>query len=370
MREVNEAILAAWGRVGPTLSEGELVRRLERRNLASFQRPVRAACFALRASDTRLTEPGAVRRDWVLSKKRDRRRKEGFEDREFVITAADVRRLCSPVVIPRYATLEEMAYLMGMHAYTLRLSMQRTMLFSADVRDNPAGRGWTLYRARHPFTIDPNFFHIRRKWDLDPHLEHLGPSDVWNIDLVGALSRLPEGFRQRIRMVCQKDAWGRKYAMFPCPGCRVVSRRLLFPNAIVPLIPGDVGVPKSIAASAFMPQFMCEWCHRVVELQKDWEGWNRVVSQLSSFRLYGHEVKMPAALVEEWSADRRRFRKSKLTKIVALYQDGVTQKEIAKLMGVSVAHVNVQLHRARIVYGLTRVHNNRRATVKLKREIN
>jgi hypothetical protein len=57
MDDVSQAILNAWAKIWPQLKADphQLLRRLQRRQSASLQRPLRHYCIALRASDRRIT---------------------------------------------------------------------------------------------------------------------------------------------------------------------------------------------------------------------------------------------------------------------------------------------------------------------------
>src|SRR5438105_3972856 len=62
MSDLDDNLLAAWNRIRPKLLSDptELSRRLARRRTPTLQRPPRAMCLAVRASDTRINPASAI----------------------------------------------------------------------------------------------------------------------------------------------------------------------------------------------------------------------------------------------------------------------------------------------------------------------
>src|SRR5438094_5431076 len=104
-----QAIAEAWQRVKPLVEKDpdELARRLARRRLAVMQRPPRAWCLAVRASDTRINpataacvpEEAAYPRS-ALGTRFEPEYSE-YGPHEVTLTAELVRRLVRPYYIPK-----------------------------------------------------------------------------------------------------------------------------------------------------------------------------------------------------------------------------------------------------------------------------
>src|SRR3954469_10282581 len=103
MDDVELAILDAWQRVKPRLlrDPSELARRLARRNRALLQRPPRAWCLAVRASDRRLNEAIAAIVPGHATNHHSPEHPGQLLKHEVTITTATLRKLCKPVTIDR-----------------------------------------------------------------------------------------------------------------------------------------------------------------------------------------------------------------------------------------------------------------------------
>src|SRR4051794_11274892 len=103
MDDVELAILNAWQAVKPRLlgDPGELARRLARRNSVSLQRPPRAWCLAVRASDTRLNEAIAAIVPGHATNLHSTEHPSQLLEHEVTLTAHTLRKLCNRVTIDR-----------------------------------------------------------------------------------------------------------------------------------------------------------------------------------------------------------------------------------------------------------------------------
>src|SRR4051794_6359441 len=98
MDALSTAILDAWALHGKRILSDplEVEKRLARRRLKTFQKPLRSWCVAIRANDTRITPMTQILTSHHAA---DVRHRENFARHDVPITAGTVKRLGRPVVI-------------------------------------------------------------------------------------------------------------------------------------------------------------------------------------------------------------------------------------------------------------------------------
>src|SRR5947207_1462852 len=118
MNEVARLVLEAWEKLGPKILSDphELAKRLARRRMAIINRPVRAWCLAIRASDTRITPA-----HWVISPEHAMdldHPAHPYEpiEHEVIIRPHALRKFCRPVRTDSWGQrVEEVAKQLGAH---------------------------------------------------------------------------------------------------------------------------------------------------------------------------------------------------------------------------------------------------------------
>src|SRR5437016_5866444 len=101
MSDLDDALLAAWEKIRAKLLSDptELARRLARRRRAVLQRPPRAMCLAVRASDTRITPAMAIIVPEHAVQLNSREHLDRLQQHEVTLDALLLHRLCRPVYI-------------------------------------------------------------------------------------------------------------------------------------------------------------------------------------------------------------------------------------------------------------------------------
>lgn len=348
MDELDHHLLMAWNRVYERCRADpvEARRRYDRTGVGSvLDRPARAWCVAVRASDTRLLgEPG--RAGPVDSCAR--------VAHEIELTGADLRRLGGPVWLRHPGLpLMDAAARLGRHHEAMRdwlpVRVGRTL---AEKRAVAAGSGfgqrrWAVYedaatgwgvqyvpcRAAgrragmevpvvwHDGPLNPGAFRCR------PPFRHWG--SLWMTMAEG----IPSGFGQVLERVPVFHPYGGGPARFRgwcwrCPGlygkaCGRLVRHLYAPLPVW-TVGRMLGVEEGLAVAGLAERWRpgvddrlagtrrlaCERCWRIKRLTfSNATGWNELVSYLSGGLLYGREVERPVDFAyERLRAYRKRRR--------------------------------------------------------------
>src|SRR3954470_4949648 len=125
MESIAELILEAWERVYPKLLADpiERARRIARRRLAVLNRPPRAWCLAIRASDTRLPGWADCRPGHALRLNHPDHPYR-YDEHEVTLTARALRELCRPVrIAPPGEPLTDVAAKLGCSPPSLHYAM-------------------------------------------------------------------------------------------------------------------------------------------------------------------------------------------------------------------------------------------------------
>lgn len=308
MDSVESALLIAWEKVYRRLliDSDERDRRLARRRSRLLQRPPRAWCLALRASDTRIHPGSALITPEFAAY-------PGSPDRlithEVALTAPLIRNLHEPVRLPPGEDMQYAAKQLGVHLETLRYSM-RTGRFHVVYYKGLEGR-----RGKPVPTLQPR----RRMFLPSTGVCADAPDPVWGTICQQLAHMLPDTFEQTLtRTPLFRDYPSRTGTTtrrfrgwrWICPSCHKPVRTVLLP--LPPLsLPEYYGQPFPYAPRPSTAQgerhhssfdipddppafFACTRCHHIRYFTRtSRDGWNQFVAYASAGLLYGHEVPMP-----------------------------------------------------------------------------
>jgi hypothetical protein len=311
-----EIIYDAWQTcVKPLIDKDpdELARRLARRRSKLMQRPPRAWCLAVRASDRRINPATAiiVPEDAAYPPSTRGYELEVYREHEVTLDARLLRQLVRPIFIPKPGIEQaELARMMGCSYSNLRAAIRCGAFRVHHVRG--LGGKWgppvpVLYTDR---PIDPS----RQLWN------HADP--LWGTTWKYLCDRVPDDLCQtitRVPLVIDKGDGprttrrhrpeGPQFAgwQWICPGCRKTCRTILYPLPPVygiklldrDLHPRDANDPDALPEP--MRTFACAPCHNVLHFARlNRFNWNHLISHLSGGMMYGREVPRPT-----WYVQRR-----------------------------------------------------------------
>jgi len=364
MDGVIDAIFAAWKRIGPTVESNpiELARRLARRRVGIMQRPPRAWCVAVRASDTRIN-PGTVNCWPEIAAYPKSCLGKGVQPQygrhEVTLTSALLRRLAQPYYIPWPGiSVSELAEKLGCYPGTLTPAV-KSGKFTVEPRRGVYGR-----RERRVFT--------RRQLSAGRRL-WLSDNPLWGTEYTWLNTRVPDGIEQTIERVpsfWRRRAKGKRRGLMEevfsgwhwiCPGCAEPRRTLFFPLPRVYAYkllkreapPGEIdGMPEP------SPSLACHRCHKVLYFTStSAKFWNHLIAHLSGGMLYGHEVPRKDFFKEQRQRPYKprigRAPSKRREQVLQALLRGLTYREIAAELGMALATVENRAHQ---VYQQHRVH--------------
>lgn len=258
--EVEAALRLAWDRVLERLKwdEPERLRRLARRRRDTMQRPPRAWCIAIRASDHRINKWTALlsperAADAPEARPRERARKhvhtseaprvtERVMSHDVVLDARLVRLLCEPVDLGCGWAVKDAARLLGRSTSNLRYTTL-TGRFATWTRPQQGGvPGRAVPVVALGDRVDPNTSAAR------------GHDAAWGEAVWNHGERVPDDLYQTIRRVpVYRPPRSGKHAPrnrnrylfggwnWRCPGCGALVRRVYLPLPVVslPLTTGE-----------------------------------------------------------------------------------------------------------------------------------
>jgi DNA-binding CsgD family transcriptional regulator len=335
-RALFEAFDRVWGRIQG--DEDEVRARLARRRSAEMQRPPRAWCAAVRASDRRI-EPYRIA---IVPEYRD-----GVVERERVtLDAASLVRLCAPLEINEAGEmLAKVAEKLGVSVESLAYARKGGMFRE---------RRGLRYRGTVPI--------LHRDGLIDPSAPLGRTADrLWGWAWKSAARRLPEDFAQEVERVPEyRVVRGRRVGRgwrWVCPGCGKRVRVIFLPARSMNLAEylGVKAEADELEAVAELPRtFACTRCHRVRYFSRvDRHGWNALIAHCTGGLLYGHEVKRPGY----WKLEeprKRLYRRSagrapskRRAQVREMLLAGKKIKEIGEGFGIS---VNTVWNYVRVIY--------------------
>jgi DNA-binding CsgD family transcriptional regulator len=368
-----QAIAEAWKRVKPLVEKDpdERARRLARRRLAVMQRPPRAWCLAVRASDTRINpataacvpEEAAYPRS-ALGTRFEPEYSE-YGPHEVTLTAQLVRRLVRPYYIPAPGiSARELAEKLGCSRGRIAHIMNRGHFTVEYYKQLTNGQpGPPVPRVYTEKQLDSGASRCAQAQDA-----------LWGTNSTWLDSRVPDDLEQTIERVPNFQEYpvrGESPCMLRvfrgwkwiCPGCRKTTRTLFYPLPRVYAFqlldrepaPGEVdGMPEPPNS------FACVRCHRVRYFSRwthNW--WNQLITHISGGMLFGYEVP-EQSLVDRGQRSRAykpRFGcapSKRREEVLERLLKGLKYREIARDLGISMGTVSRHKH---VIYAQHRVHS-------------
>jgi DNA-binding NarL/FixJ family response regulator len=373
MESVAALILEAWERVHPKLLADpvERAKRVARRRLAVLNRPPRAWCIAIRASDTRLPGWADCRPGHALRLNHPDHPYR-YAEHHVTLTARALRVLCAPVYIePPGEPWTDVATKLGCHEETLRRAMNHGQFEVRHIKGLGGKRGKPIPLLYTRVSLDPSSSNFRQRPDplwgaMWTHLATALPDDFEQtlvrhpIERPYACSaaRRSSGIRRGVVDAVRFRGWH-----WECPGCKRRAKTLFYPMAPMKLTDA-VAVdpitlrPRSISPRAQQrfaqqqhdgagpddvqappPCFACVSCHRVRYFSRvDRDSWNHLIAYLSGGLLYGFEVKKPdgyrSVRKREYHAHLLRAPSPRRQEVLALLLRGLPYRAIAAELGV------------------------------------
>ena len=353
MDDIESAISCAWNEIVPKLlaDPEELKRRLARRKLKHFARPLRAWCVAIRASDHRITPMDAIivpRHAVSLDAEAHPGR---YAEHEVTLTKELLVRLCEAVEIGRPGEpADEVAKRLGCNPINLIRHRRSGFLRTTP---KPGLRG----RHGHPVPL------IYTPEYLDPQAHgRAAPDEVFGSCWHSVPGMIVDGFTQTItRIPRYKRIRGRDIFQgwyWVCPCCRR-SAKILFHPVDQPDFATWIGFAPALAEPCPkpVPIFACNRCHGVIGFSRGRLAvpWNLLIMHYTGGLLYGHEVPMP-----EWLTPRRRRayrakprpapRRCQVQRL--LLDTDLSNGQIAARLGVTSAAVRSEVGRIRRQHGV------------------
>lgn len=266
----------------------ELFRRLDRRRTPIMQRPMRAFCVAIRATDHRLAK---IRRLALPGNPIDSSR----APHKLRIDVPLLRKLCKPIdVQSQIASI--VAQKLGRHrVFTWRNSVNGKF----SLRHIPLLAG----RRGKPVPV------IHAQGLVDPCARSVHPQDdVWGDLWVFNVESLPADFSMDLERQPHIGYGGIfRTWRWVCPGCAKEVITLYCPvdpptvenwfDLQLDRIPGYD--PELHAAPKAMSTFACAACHNLHGLCRGTrDSWNRYVSTLTTGLMYGSEIPRPDGWID------------------------------------------------------------------------
>jgi hypothetical protein len=327
MEEMKALLEAAWAKVEPTFKHEpwRLQERLARRRSKTFSYTPRAWCLAIRAGDRRLNEMKFSRRGDVSWEGKKIRRGHLVH-----LDAAEVRKLCTPYVIPKPGlSVRALAKDLGMDLAQVRQAVKSGVF---RVEPSQGVRGRKQIRLYTPRLIDPA--NIRKPME-DP-----GWGQGWRWVSEWVRDDLNQVLERR-ELPCKGPPGRLGRWAWVCPACGKSAGKLFCPVRWPQIVNFVRWTPTDGLDDLPQPTetFACHSCHKVVDNGRTGTGgWNDLVTYLSGGLLYGHEVERPTW----WGKERkkkfaRRRRTSKVRPEVErlLIQTDLTNRQIAMEVGVT-----------------------------------
>jgi hypothetical protein len=373
-RDLPQLIRDAWEHVvKPKLKNDtdELNRRLARRRNGMMNRPPRAWCLAIRASDHRLNpgtaamvpQSAAYPRDSVGNVEHE------YGPHDVMITAPLVRRLCMPHYVGSGQDQAELARDLG--CFQDRLLRLRKMGGFDSVRKIK------LLAGKRGKDV-PVLFTGRA---LDPGAKGLQYADpVWGTlnryaaehvpdDLHQTLQRVPSRIHFDYRPRLRRGYEGTRFIgwRWVCPACRRTCRTIYYPLPPLSWVQllerefHDSDRAHPDALSPFNNTFACVRCHNVLyhsSISPD--AWNHLIAHLSAGLLYGSEVAMPSWYVRKrkkpFKAMINREPSKRREQILPMLLAGIGVTKIARELRVTKSTAGSHTHR---IYRQHNVHSQK-----------
>ncbi len=332
--DVERLILEAWQKLGKKIMADpqEMAKRLARRRSALLNRPQRAWCLCIRASDRRITPA-----HWIIYP--EHAMDLTHEDHPYhpikhdvTIDARVLRKYLRPVRTDSWGEfVEDVAKQLGVHPVAMNPSRHKGIFTERSVKGLGGRRG-------RPVPLIHSWKH------LDPS----GPMFARPDPLWGSLwefypDMIPDDFQQTLIRRPKFSVWGvgrGRSTKAPndhlytedmrfigwrwlCPGCKKQVRKVYYPLApqtLFDYLGFDPARSKRCRAQSkkFLPcdvdemprpppTFACADCHKIAYTTRTRDTvWNEVVSWLTRGMLYGHEVEKPQWYKRERKATRSR----------------------------------------------------------------
>jgi len=361
MDDLTTAILDAWAEHGQRiLSDSlELEKRLARRRMKTFRKPLRTWCLAVRANDTRITPMTEILTPYHAA---DPRFPRNYASHDVTIIAKTLRRLCRPVHIePCGRPISEVAKMLGVAPWGLEYAV-RTGALRAGFND--WGKRNTRVRV------------IKCDRPLDPSASNLkaGTDPL----LMGAWPTLADAVPDDLEQDIERVPWihpvhGTFYGWrWVCPGCKRQVKTIFYPLPPVNLpefFGFDPAKHEFDRIQAPPPTFACVRCHGVRYFNRLGPNmWNELVYHVSGGLLYGYEVKRPSWI---YHTRKRKF-KPRLNQVPSKRREQVLQellkgmmyKEIAAELGIRIGTVRMHVD---TIYKQNHVHNRQQLIAQLRR---
>lgn len=379
MENIAALILEAWERVHPTLLADpiERARRISRRRLEALNRPPRAWCIAIRASDTRLPGWADCRPGHALRLNHPDHPYR-YAGHEVTLTARALRVLCAPVYIePPGEPWTDVAAKLGCHPETLRRAMNQGQFEVGHIKGLGGKRGKPIPLLYARVALDPSSSNFRRRPDplfgaTWTHLASALPDDFEQILIRHPIERPYACATTRRSLGMRKgdavDGVRFRGWHWECPGCKRRVKTLFYPMAPMKLTDA-VAVdpitlrPRSISAAAQkrfaqrhdgagpddvqapLPCFACVACHRVRYFSRvNRDSWNHLIAYLSGGLLYGSEVKKPdgyrSLRKRAYHAHLLRTPSPRRQQVLTLLLRGLPYRAIAAELGVGYSTVH------------------------------
>ena len=324
------AVLKAWNQKHDWImaEEGELERRLARRQSASFRRPLRAFCVAIRASDHRVNDYHAEICPRHALTKHGPGHEGRYAEHVVVITDTLVEVACRPFQITAPGEpADHVAAKLGCSVQDVR-TLRRIGLLRTDLKPGLMGRR------------GPPVPRVFTRQIMDPAARGKRGQDwAMGSEWLFAHIHMPTGFRQNVMRVPRYRRIGGRDNFqgwsWICPCCRRNAYTLYYPQSHPDLavMQGFARLPAGWQQT-HAPIFACSACHGVIWFFRTdlRTAWHQLVLHYSGGLLYGHEVEKPAWLKAEEPKQRRPRPESAKRELVKrlLATTQLTQKEIGQ----------------------------------------
>ena len=346
MNDIESAISIAWNEISPKLlaDPEELNRRLARRKLKCFARPLRAWCVAIRASDHRITPMDTVivpRHALSLDAASHPGR---YAEHEVTLTKDLLVRLCAAVEIGSPGEpADEVAKRLGCRPYDLIAQRRNGFLRTTPKPGLRGRRGRPVPLIHTPEDLDPQAFGRR------------APDEVFGSCWYFVPGMMVDGFTQTItRIPHYKRIRGRDHFVgwrWVCPCCRRNASTLFHP-VDQPDFATYIGFAPALAEPSPkpVPIFACNRCHGVIGFGRAQltASWNLLILRYTGGLLYGHEVPMPQWLTPKRTRKRGRNAKPhpapRRRQVEQLLLDtDLSSRQIAAQLGVTCGSITSQM---------------------------
>src|SRR4051812_25302977 len=191
MTDLDQVIVEAWERIRPRVKgdREELERRLRRRRMAVLQRPMRAWCIALRASDRRITPAHwIIYPEHAMELMHEEHPYERIEH-EVTIDARVLRKYCRAVRTDSWGEeVEEVAEKLGVGPEGLRAARREgNYLTERRIQGLGGKRGKPVPLIHCWKSLDPGSASLFRR-----------PDQIWGCMWEFLPDSVPDDFRQEV----------------------------------------------------------------------------------------------------------------------------------------------------------------------------